>query len=787
MKLAPEELTRTISTNDLDFASTRELSEFRHILGQPRASESLEFGLGIPHPGYNLYVAGESGMGRTRYLRDYLKPLAARGRSPRDWLYVNNFENPREPRCLSMPHQQGMKLVRDVDIFIEALLATYPTVFENPAYVQQKTALQREFEDIYDRAFSVVEAAATERGIAVFRDEGAITFSLIVDGHIADEADFAQLSDKDRDEFRKRVIELEAMTNEALFELPAWQRQLNNRLRELRQQVIRQSLKPLVEDLQKLYQGNAGVLIYIAQISKHLPRVIEEHFSEVSESQKEQPVNRRKILEKQYRPNLLTGIGGGTSSPIVLENNPSAANLFGRITVLTTHGDVVTDFQQIAPGALHRANEGYLIMDIEKILVDPEAWEGLKRTLREGRIAIESRSSEAATLKPEPIPLQVKVILIGPREIYHALSDVDHDFYELFRVLVDFDSEFDCTADNLNQFAALLHTRAREAGIAELTAGAIARLAVYGCRLAESQAKLTTHIEQIMDLVIEADFLRSKGGGELTEARHIELAIEAKIARHARLQQSVHEEILSGRVRIATSGSVVGQVNGLSIIQNGETSFGCPLRITATAHPGSRGVVDIEREVKLGQAVHSKGVLLLSGFLCGRYARNFSLGISAHIAIEQSYGYIDGDSASLAELCALLSTLASAPIRQDLAMTGSVSQFGEVQAIGGVNQKIEGFFDICAARGLTGSQGVIIPESNRANLMLAERVVEAVRSGTFAIHAISSVDEAMALLTGMEIGEEQAEGFLPEDSLNNRIVRQLKRYSLCSAEGRGAK
>ncbi len=789
-RLLPEQLTKQIHPDQLGFDPLISSPEFGQILGQPRATQALEFGIGVKEAGYNLYVAGETGTGRTQYITNYLKPIAAHANTPDDWLYVNNFDNPVEPRCISLPEKQGEKLLKEIDRLIEALLATFPAVFEHPSFLQKKNALQRLYDDAYEKAVAIIERSAGSKKIALFRENSAITFTPIIDGEVADEVAFAQMEEAERELFHQNVIKLESQLNEALLELPQWQRDLNEKLNQLNQQTINQSLKPLFDSLQQTYQGEAGVLFYLAQIKRHLPRVISECFgSSDEEASGKQVSSNRQLLEGLYRPNLLVRSGMESGLPVVCESNPSYSNLFGQINFSPEKEGAAVNFQNIVAGALHHANGGYLILDIEKVLADKMTWESLKRALREGKIATETSLSDAAlgrsfSLKPEPVPLSVKVILIGSRDIYYLLAQFDRDFDELFQVFVDFSADFEASPENLQQFAYFLHSKTIESGVAELTPAAIALMAEYGCRMAEHQLKLSAQTDQIMEMVIEANHQRVQGGEEKIGVEHIIKALEARKQRNARLRDRLLEDVLSGTMRIATSGSASGQINGLSIIQVGETRFGSPLRITATVHPGTGGVVDIEREVKLGMAVHSKGVLLLSGYLCGRYAKDFPLAIAAHIAIEQSYGFIDGDSASLAELCALLSALVDVPLRQDIAVTGSVSQLGEVQAVGGVNEKIEGFFDICKARGLTGSQGVIIPATNQINLMLTREVVEAVKNGKFTIYTVKSVDEAMCLLTGQEMGADSPDGKFPRDSVNHKIISQLSRYAELTARAR---
>lgn len=782
-KLTPEQLTKQVQADQLNFDPLTPPPEFNQILGQPRATRALEFGASIKETGYNLYVAGETGTGRTQYIINYLEPIATYGNTPDEWLYVNNFDNPSEPRCLKLPEHQGKKLLKEIEVLIESLLATFPAVFEHPSYLQKKNTIQRLYDDAYEKAISIIERSAASKNIALFRDNNAITFTPIINGEIADEAAFAQMNEMEREVFHENVIVLEDQVSDALLELPQWQRNLNEKLQLLNQQTINQSLKPLFENLQQTYQGDAGVLLYFAQIKNHLPKVISENFGNSSDDEvSKQLSSRRQLLTSLYKPNLLTHSSLKPGRPIIFESNPSYSNLFGQINFSPDKDSSTVDFQHIVAGALHRANGGYLILDVEKLMIDPALWQSLKRAIREGKITTEITFNEVALghpfcIKPEPIPLNLKVILIGPRDVYYALAQFDRDFDELFQVFVDFSAEFDVSPENLQQFAYLLHLKATASGIAELTPSAIALMAEYSCRLAENQLKLSAKIDHIMEIVSEANYHRAEARYEKVDVQHIHQALEARQYRNARLRDRTLEDVLSGTMRIATTGLACGQVNGLSIIQVGETRFGSPIRITATMHPGTSGVVDIEREVELGMAVHSKGVLLLSGYLSGRYAKDFPLAITAHIAIEQSYGFIDGDSASLAELCALLSALVDTPLRQDIAVTGSVSQLGEVQAVGGVNEKIEGFFDICKARGLTGSQGVIIPSTNQINLMLSQEVIDAVKNEKFTLYTAKSVDEAMGLLTGQDMGEKSPDGNFPIDTINHKIINQLRHFA----------
>ena len=788
MKLSVDQLFHPVSSSDFSGINNQQEDSNgftpvdEHILGQHRATKALEFGIDIKQPGYNLYVSGEYSTGRVQYIMNSLSPIASRGAPPSNWLYVNNFDNPREPRVLSLPPQQGSLLLRAFDTLIESILDTFPAIFDHPNYQQRKSTLQSHFDRIYDKAIDDIERQANNKNIALYREEGTITFSPLIDGQVADEAMFAQLSEELRDAFQLDVLELEALLNNTLLELPQWQRDLNDGIRELRDGTIKQAIKPLFDTIQTEYPGNPAVQLYLAQVHNHLPRIIEEYLDEEQESEASNNINKRAILEDLYRPNLLTRSSSESGAPIVVETNPHFGNLFGQLDTPQETTPYNTHYQQLSAGALHRANGGYLILHAEKVLLEPATWDALKRTLQNGKISFEPPIHESqlgipSTLKPEGIPLSVKVILIGPREIYYTLAQHDPEFDELFKVLVDFGSDFERSATNLYHFSQLVKQKANKQGLAELSDEAIARLTEHACRLAEHQNKLSARIDHIMEVAIEADYLCTQQGQGTIDEQQIINAIEAREYRNSRLSDAIREQILDGTIVISTTGKATSQVNGLTIMEVGESCFGCPCRISASVHPGNTGVVDIEREVELGQSAHSKGVLLLGGYLCSRYAKDFPLAISAHIAMEQSYGYIDGDSASLGELCALISALVNIPLRQDIAITGSVNQIGEVQAVGGVNEKIEGFFDICAARGLTGTQGVAIPATNQPNLMLAKRVVEAVEAGTFTIYTTTSVDEALELLTGLPVGTENAQGNFPANTINKKIVGRLRQFS----------
>ncbi|MFF7109849.1 Lon protease family protein [Pseudomonas sichuanensis] len=775
LRLAPEALTRRFSAEQFAFSNTDDLEPFRGVLGQERAVEALQFGVAMPRPGYNVYVMGEPGTGRFSFVKRYLKAEGKRQATPSDWLYVNNFEDSREPRALELPAGSAQAFISDMNGLIDNLVATFPAVFEHPSYQQKKSAIDRAFNQRYDRALDVIERASLEKDVALYRDSSNVAFTPMADGKALDEAEFAQLPEELRERFHEDIALLEERLNEELASLPQWKRESNNQLRQLNEETITLALQPLLAPLSEKYAENAAVCAYLQSMQLNLLRTVVEQLVDDSKTD----AVARKMLEEQYAPNLVVGHCGNGGAPVVFEPHPTYDNLFGRIEYSTDQGALYTSYRQLRAGALHRANGGFLILEADKMLGEPFVWDALKRALQSRKLKMESPLGElgrvaTVSLTPQMIPLGVKLVIIGSRQLYYALQDHDSDFQEMFRVLVDFDEDLPMVDESLEQFAQLLRTRTNEEGMAPLTSDAVARLATYSARLAENQSRLSARIGDLFQLVSEADFVRQLANESMTDAGHIERALKAKATRTGRVSQRVLDDMLAGIILIDTEGAAIGKCNGLTVLEVGDSAFGMPARISATVYPGGSGIVDIEREVNLGQPIHSKGVMILTGYLGSRYAQEFPLAISASIALEQSYGYVDGDSASLGEACTLISALSRTPLKQCFAITGSINQFGEVQAVGGVNEKIEGFFRLCEARGLTGEQGVIIPKANVATLMLDERVLQAVEAGRFHVYAVSQADEALSLLVGEEAGALDDKGEFAEGSVNARVVERLR-------------
>jgi predicted ATP-dependent protease len=779
LKLPPDALKLTVALADLDLHAISAAQP--SILGQPRAQSALEFGIAMTNPGYNVFVMGEPGSGRLSMVTSHLNKLSKNLPTPACYAYVDNFANLKEPIALQLPPGQGRQFCNDIEKLVDNLLVTFPAVFESPSYQQKKSAIERSFNQSYNTAIDLVEKRARSLDIALFRGNDSITFAPVKNNKSLDENQFVDLPQTERDVFNKQVEDLEENLSEALLDLPQWRRSLVEKIRQLDYDTIQLAITPLFSALDDKYRDMDDACDYLSDIKNNLNNTITNYLASTASLESSNNADKRTTLTELYLPNILVDHSPDGGVPVIYEPHPTYQNLFGRIEYVSDQGTLVTNYRQIRAGSLHKANGGYLILDAEKLLIYPFVWDGIKRALQAGRIEIESPYSElginTVTLKPQDIPLNIKVILVGSQDIYYMLEELDSEFNEIFKVLADFDSHIPLSTDSTQQFAALMIRHALESGAKPLTKAAVERLIEHSCRLSENQHHLSAHINDSLDIVSEAQLFCHRTNNENIDKFHIEQALAAREYRNGRLSQTILEEMLDDTILIDTEGEAVGKINGLTVIEIGGSSFGAPARITATVYPGTRGIVDIEREAELGQSIHTKGVMILTGYLGHCYAQQFPLAISASIAIEQSYGYIDGDSASLAELCCLISALTQAPIRQNFAVTGSINQYGEVQAVGGVNEKIEGYFRLCVARGLSGQHAVIIPAANKRNLMLKQEVIDAVVQGIFSIYAVATVDETLELLTGKPVGIKDKDGIYPEDSINFIAISRLKEIS----------
>jgi predicted ATP-dependent protease len=751
------------------------------ILGQSRAQSALEFGIAMPNPGYNIFVMGETGLGRLTMVTSYLDVVSQALPAPSSYVYVDNFENAREPVAIELPAEYGQVFCKDIEKLLDDLLATFPATFESPAYQQKKSAIERQFSQNYNAAIDLVDHKAQEHAIALFRESESITFAPIRENKSLNEEQFTQLPQSEREEFHAHVESLEEYLSDVLLELPQWRRTMVEKIKQLDNETISLAIDPLFSELNDKYQNIDDAITYLEEIKKNLDQTIADYLMPARTLEPRETAAKRLALTELYAPNIIVDNKQESGAPVIYEPHPIYQNLFGRIEYVSEQGALVTNYRKICAGSLHKANGGYLILDAEKLLTYPFVWEGLKRALQSGRIEIESPYSELGintiTLKPEVIPLNIKVILVGSRDIYYLLEEMDSEFNEMFRILADFDSYIPLNNESMQGFARLMLKQAADSGAKPLTRAAIEGLIEHSCRLSENQHHFSAHIKDSLDIIAEANLFCKQAQNEDIDRLHIEQALAAREHRNGRLSQAILEEMLDGTILIDTEGEAIGKINGLTVLEIGGSSFGAPARITTTVYPGSRGIVDIEREAELGQAIHSKGVMILTGYLGHSYAQQFPLAISASIAIEQSYGYIDGDSASLAELCCLISALTRIPIMQSFAVTGSINQYGEVQAVGGINEKIEGYFRLCQARGLHGQHAAIIPAANKRNLMLKQEVIDAVEKGLFAVYAVASVDETLELLTGRLAGDVNEDGLYPENSINFIAISRLKEIS----------
>ncbi len=785
-RLGADDLTSPLSaslfSNDNKSASKINDAVSQNFVGHERAKEALEFGLSMSAIGFNVFALGEHGTGRQTLIKQMLTSLASAQKSPDEWCYTNNFDESHIPLTLSVKPGGGKELLVSLNKFIDGLLSLFPEVFDNPGYQRQKSAIDREFNKKYDQAIAVVEELALKENVVLFEEDGEVGFAPLVEGKPLSDKDFNKLTEEERTNFYKSLSELENVLSEQLLELPAWKRLSFDQLRKLKNETAEQAIKPYIEELEKEFSENEGVINYLAKVKSHVIDVVLEVL--VTESD-DTPTDKelRKLLVEYFLPNLLVPREKNQGAPVVYEQNPTYQNLFGHVDYTSFQGGSYTSYRLIRPGALHKANGGYLLLDAEKVLSQSMVWSRLKLALKTQQITIENPYSEFSpssgySLQPEKIPLQVKVILLGDAEIYYTLQDYDQEFTELFRVLADFDRHLDKTDSNLIAFCQLIRQRAELHHYPEVSDEAVLELVRYALRRGEHKHKISANIVQVNDLLDEANYCWQKQGGKgsLT-AQHIALAQTAKKRRIGRLSETWLGEIKEQQVLISTEGEFIGKVNGLTVLEIGDSVFGTPARITATVYAGSEGVTDIEREVDLGKSIHSKGVLLLTGYLGHKYGQTFPVSISANIAIEQSYGHIDGDSASMAELCALISAITLLPIDQSLAITGSINQHGEVQSIGGVNEKIEGFFQLCKDKGLTGKQGVIIPQTNVINLMLNDEVINAVSRGDFAIHAVEKIDQSLELLMNADAGVISKTGRYPRKSIHGLALDKLENFA----------
>lgn len=780
--LSPDALYRRCDSAELTFTTTAELEDVSQILGQGRALAALEFGIGIRRAGYNLYALGPSGTGKHTTVRNFLEERAKSGAVPPDLCYVNNFDTPHKPIALKLPAGMGRRFQADMHGLIDDLRVAIPAIFESEDYRNRRQIIEEANKRRQEEVFERLQAEGEQKGIALLRTPMGFAFAPVREGAALTPEDFHKLPEGDRKRIEDDLKALQEELEDNLRRFPQWERERRDRVRELNRQVTMAAVGSGINGLKARYKDQAAAQAYLAAVEEDIVENADAFLVTGGEGPVPPAVMRAMPgmadRFRRYQVNLVIDHGEQQGAPVVYEDNPTMPNLVGRVENLAEMGALVTDFTLIKAGALHRANGGYLLLEAQKLLTQPFAWEALKRVLKAGLITIEAPGQafsliSTVSLEPEPVPLDVKIVIVGDRPLYYLLCGYDPEFMDLFKVSVDFDDDMPRNGDSSMDYARLVATIGRKEELKPLDRDAVARVIEHAARLAEDNRKLTARIGQIADVLREADYWASQAKREVIAADDIEATIAAQIHRADRVRERSLESIDNGIVLIDTDGAKVGQINGLSVLSLADFSFGRPSRITARVRLGRGEVVDIERRVELGGPIHSKGVLILSAFLGARYATDHPLSLSASLVFEQSYGGVEGDSASSAELYVLLSALAELPIDQSFAVTGSVNQYGQVQAIGGVNEKIEGFFDTCRRRGLTGRQGVLIPASNLRHLMLRRDVVEATRAGKFRIFPVETIDQGIEILTGVPAGLRGADGKFPEGSVNRRVEDRL--------------
>jgi len=761
MKLEPAQLRRQASESALGFSSTAEVEPSSVQLGQSRAQGALDFAMTMGFEGYNLYALGAPQIGMHAFVQERLTEMAKDAEVPQDCCYLNSFDDPSNPRVCLLPEGIGRRFKTEVSQFISNVRSTLPAALTSDDYRKAATDLTGQFQKRQMADASELQKEAEQLGLTMLPTPNGFAFAPVEEGKVMDQEAFAALDDTRKRKIAEGIDQMNQRLIERLREYPKFQEQLIAQQRKLLHGTADSVLTRLSARLRSHYQTYPAAAAFIAATREHLLENVERIIAlEQGKGQDQMgglpaPIaaagDAADRFFKQYQVNLLIDNADLEGAPVIYESNPSLDNLVGKLEHRFEYGTPVTDFSMIRPGALHRANGGYLLLDTDRLLQKPFAWEALKRALTDGRIRVESVGqllsvAYSISLDPEPVPLNVKVILLGNRELYQLLRRYDPDFDSLFKILADFDDYVEWNDENQAAYAAMLSRLVHESGIRHLTAAAVGSTLEHSSRLVEDRGRLSARIKDMEDILREADQLACQDKADLIDAAHIDSVILNRIYRLDRIRELVHENITRGITVVETEGRRTGQINGLSIVQIGKLMFGQPSRITATARVGKGELIDIEREARLGGNIHTKAVMIVSNFIGSRYARENPLSLHASLVFEQSYGGIEGDSASIAEVCALISAIIDRPLRQDLAVTGSMDQHGKAQAIGGVNQKIEGFYDICKVQGFTGNQGVIIPGSNIDNLMLRQDVVDAVAEGQFHVYTMETVDDAMSIL-----------------------------------------
>lgn len=785
-----DSLKKSFDPESLGFETTDEVSPLDGLLGQERAESALELALGIDAPGFNLFISGPTGTGRHTAVRRHVERLALHKPIPPDWGYLHNFQDPAQPVPISLPCGWVRALAADMDEMIETVRRDVPGAFESEDY---RVRMEEAMESIQTRRQEMsagMERAARQAGFVLQSTQVGITPLPLIDGKPASQEIFAALPAAEQARLRQRAEELQDLINRTLVEIRRLSKEAVEQTRNVDREIALFTLTPIVDELQEKYKERPEVVSYLEQVKKDMVErldILKPKDPKAGAPPLQTPMDEEEAFAR-YRVNDLVDNATCVTAPTVLAHNPTYYNLFGRIDYQSRVGTLTTNHMMIKSGAIHEANGGYLILQARELLSNPLSWQTLKRTLHSGEIAIENMGEQfsslpSSTLRPRPIPLDAKVIIVGTPGVLFRLQSFDEEFRRYFKVTADFETDMDRTPENVAKFAAYVSEQCRDGGLRPFHKTAVARVIDYSSRVAAHQDKLTTRFMGIADVITEADYWAKSGRSSLVMGEHVSRAIEERHHRSNLREDRVLRMIEEGVIRISTEGKAVGQVNGLAVLSVGELSFGKPSRISARVHLGRGQVVNVERETKLSGRIHDKGFMILNGYVQGKYGYDKPLSLGASIGFEQSYSEVDGDSASSTELYALLSAISGLPIDQGIAVTGSVDQNGDVQAIGGGTQKIEGFFEVCKARGLTGRQGVMVPVDNIQHLTLKDELLDAIQAGNFHIYGISTIDEGIEVLTGTPAGERLEGGGYPEGTVHFLVEERLKEMAEASKAG----
>lgn len=775
------ELRKVCPPLSIEPDSTEKAPAMAVYLGQERAINAIRFGIQMEHDGYNVFVLGPLGSARHGLVEELAKePARARG-APDDWCYINNFADPERPRALRLPAGHGIEFRDNMQALIEEIRLAIPAAFENDDYGNQLKTLEAETQKEVEGLWRSLDEKAAKEGIALLRTPTGYVLAPLADDKVIDDKEFEKLPEEKREKIKESIQRLSEELKTRIETMPKLRKRHHERVRALDREVTAHAVSVLLQDLKQKYRVLPAVLDYLDEVERDIIENGQE-FRRTEEPTMPFLSYDSTALFAAYEVNLIVSHESDAPAPVIYEPNPTYPNLVGKVEHRAEMGALLTDFRLVRSGALLQANGGYLVLDVHRILGRPFVWEALKQALLTKEVRIESPAetlgfASTTTLKPEPIPLDLKIVLIGERWLYYLLCVYDREFTSLFKVAADFDDDVERSDDNVEACARLIAERVRQSKLLPVDAGAMARIVEERARHADDGERLSMHMRSLDDLLVQSDYWARQRGADQVAIEDVTEALRQQDNRRDRMQKRIIDAITRDTLLIDTAGERTGQVNGLSVIDLGGHRFGHPVRITATTRVGKGDVVDIEREVKLGGAIHSKGVLILSAALSARYAPDMPLSLHGSVVFEQSYGGVDGDSASVAELCALLSSIADVPIRQNLAVTGSINQLGRVQAVGGINEKIEGFFAVCKKRGLDGSHGVVIPGDNIKHLMLTEDVVEAVHEKLFSVYAVRTIDEAVTALTGMTAGERNEDGEFPPDTLNRLVEDKLVQFA----------